>query len=422
MSPPEEASDRELIAANLDTERRRLDRIEAALQSALDEDEPGEVLSPPIEKHLGYDELTAANLSLREANGWNEVDLLGTLPAAERAEWDGWLSRRRLSWTLSDFATVGLCGVVGSVASVVDQNIDAGIRGKLNSLRDTPLLQSWEKAGKRLPIDYMGPGFGGPHHRMRSAGHDLGRPLAALRQIRSGQFDGVIWEGDARIEFKTSVGRYIAVPELGEALTVWLKHLIADFVTPMSLPLPGWTKLYELPSRKVRIFAQHVYRGNNFSDGLNLRSAGADPTLSLLSTEAIVRTAVHGQALIDTGSPELTQAQTSKRAEMLLAAHSFVGAFCLGHAAFAALATPEGPLALRHVNIPVLLRAGRLAWQVHAEAKGRDALAPPSWQQLLERYAQPWQLDSAEQLDQLAASTVGSIPQHDDGALSRRSG
>jgi hypothetical protein len=49
--------------------------------------------------------------------------------------------------------------------------------------------------------------------------------------------------------------RFAPVESLGEALTLWAKHLAADFVTPMNLPLPGWTKLHELPIPALRRFA-----------------------------------------------------------------------------------------------------------------------------------------------------------------------
>ena len=40
---------------------------------------------------------------------------------------------------------------------------------------------------------------------------------------------------------------------------LWLKHLAADLVTPMSLPLPGMTFLYQLDNRAIRKFAHALY-------------------------------------------------------------------------------------------------------------------------------------------------------------------
>ena len=176
--------------------------------------------------------------------------------------------------------------------------------------------------------------------------------------------------------------------------------LMADFVTPMSLPIPGWTKLYELPSRDLRKFAHDVYSGPNWGDGVNLRSFATSPLLSVTATETIVRTAVHGTAFLDTGSAGLVQGQRAKRTEMLLAGHSIVGAFCLGRTVFSQFV--EGPLALRHVDAPVLIRVGCLALQIGADAGRRRRLAPPTWQTLLEQSAQPWQLDSAVKLENWA--------------------
>lgn len=54
---------------------------------------------------------------------------------------------------------------------------------------------------------------------------------------------------------------------MGEALTLWGKHLAADVVTPMSLPLPWWTLLYERPERDLRKFAYDAYSGSAFVRG-----------------------------------------------------------------------------------------------------------------------------------------------------------
>ena len=113
------------------------------------------------------------------------------------------------------------------------------------------------------------------------------------------------------------------VPAVGEALTLWMKHLVANFVTPISLPIPGWTKLYELPSRDLRKFAHDVYSGPNWGDGVNLRSFATSPLLSVIATETIVRTAVHGTAFLDTGSADWNRASApSARKCCLLATPS----------------------------------------------------------------------------------------------------
>ena len=162
---------------------------------------------------------------------------------------------------------------------------------------DTDLIRRWERDARAMPIDYMGPGSGGRAHRVRSPGHDIGRPFEALRQIRAGEFRGFRWEYGAQIE--VTEPRYRQVESLGEALVLWGKHLVADVVTPVSLPLPGWTKLYELPSRRLGTFAHQTY-----NSGVNPRS-GALSTLPVLSTGVVVRTHVHGRAVLARGSATL---------------------------------------------------------------------------------------------------------------------
>lgn len=44
-------------------------------------------------------------------------------------------------------------------------------------------------------------------------------------------------------------------------MILWVKHLAADVVTPMSLPLAGFTLLYELDNDRIRKFAHAAYRG-----------------------------------------------------------------------------------------------------------------------------------------------------------------
>jgi hypothetical protein len=85
-------------------------------------------------------------------------------------------------------------------------------------------------------------------HRVRSSGHDLGRPIAALRQIRDGVFTGVRWDNGAGPQ--DPYPRYVPARSVSEALVLWAKHLAADAVTPISLPLPGFSRLYGPGSRQ----------------------------------------------------------------------------------------------------------------------------------------------------------------------------
>lgn len=412
MTTPEQPTgprDVPTLHRNLDSAHRSLTEAEDVLQELLAGGDPDTTAlraigSAPVRQ--SYDELTLRNDQLRETLDWAAPDDLDALLTdTQRAELDAWRMHKRLTWSRDDILVVGLAGAVGILASVLDSRVDAGVRAGLAKLKDTDLLKGWENDAKRMPVDYMGPGFGGPAHRVKSSGHDLGRPLAALAQIRDGQFRAVRWVDGVRTTFATDPGAYVPVEAYGEALTLWMKHLVADFVTPMSLPLPGWTWLFEQPVEDVRNFARMTYQGRHFGEGLNMRSGILTPMLSFLSTEAIVRTHVHAKVYQATGTPKLSSAHDALMRELLLAGHSLVGAGCLGHTLFAAIAG-QGPLSFRHLNAPVLLRVGWLAARVHAEARTRAKLAPPSWEELLLETTTPWLLDEAPLIDAAAFSAA----------------
>jgi hypothetical protein len=379
----------ESILRNLDTQHRRLAELEADLDRLVAGDasaRPG----PAPARPQRYEQLTATNDALRAERGWEAIDLDAALTPELRAEFARWQARQRIGWVFEDVLAVGFAGLVGVAAIWFDSAIDAAAKAGLAKLKDTELIRRWERDARQLPIDHTGPGFGGRAHRVRSAGHDIGRPLEALRQIRAGEFRGFTWEYGERIE--QIRGHYRPVDSMGEALTLWGKHLVADVVTPMSLPLPFWTRLYELPSRELRIFAHQTY-----DRGANLRSAALS-TLPVLTTEVIVRTHVHGRAMLDRGTAELVPAETALRTELLFAGHSLVGAASLGKTLMLALAAPQAAVAFGHINWPVLIRAAMLSLQVVGNARDRQGVGR-SWDDLLADLAAPWQLDTAQEVE-----------------------
>lgn len=173
----------------------------------------------------------------------------------------------------------------------------------------------------------------------------------------------------------------------------------------MSLPLPGFSQLYNLGDRDLRKFAHNAYEGGlaggaaDKASALNIRSGLMTPGLAVLSTEAIIRTHVHGRAWNRTGSSKLTGAEHSQRNELLLAGHALVGAASLGKVAARSMLADVGPLAIRHLNVPVLLRVGMLSIQVVGDGHRRRTSAAPSWEELLADAAEPWQLSMAVDID-----------------------
>jgi hypothetical protein len=150
---------------------------------------------------------------------------------------------KRLHWSPEDILTVGLCGLVGSVAALLAGAVDQRVAESLQMFEGTDLIHRWKRETTNLPIDYNGAVVGGPAHRISSAGHDIGRPVAAIRQIVQGQYRGTGWllhQKVTRTPTGTPTGTpFDAVPDIGLAASLWVKHLVTDVLTPTSLPLPG---------------------------------------------------------------------------------------------------------------------------------------------------------------------------------------
>ncbi|GAB3250323.1 hypothetical protein [Arthrobacter pigmenti] len=389
------------LVGNLDALIRDLDDIEATATAALS-DQPMDrstaqrLASAP--KRLTYGELTTYNQERRKVQAWGEAEIADILDPVALKHLDKWRNAQRIPWERSDLIVVSVAGLLGALATLYDTQIDTAVLEGLSWLKKSNLLSQWERDTARLSIDYTGPKFGGPAHRVRSAGHDIGRFFNALNQVRTGTFEGTWWEDGQRVVEQVATTRsgmpFANAPEAHLALALLLKHWAADFVTPMSLPLPGWTLLYEMPDRDLRKFAHDAYAGTNTGDGLNLRSGLLSPGLGMVTTEVIIRTHTHLSAYRKTGTPRLATAAAAKRTEMLLAAHAVAGAVSLSKTA-AAAAAGESLVAARHLHIPALLRIGILSLTVRSDAADRAAVGAPPWQQLLEGEAATWTLPEA---------------------------
>ncbi|WP_279100749.1 hypothetical protein [Gordonia bronchialis] len=404
------------IELNLDTQSRRLDELNDIVNAALSESEPTANLETSPH-HQTYDELTSFNKDLRLRRSWQEVDLDRALTEAQREAWELWQTKHRLSWRSSDYLAVGAAGLVGLLCSWFDSTIDSAVRDRLKMLTDSAAVQRWESAGKRLPIDYMGPGFGGRAHRVKSAGHDVARPIEAIRQVMNGEFRGIRWQNGQAIPVLQG-GVFLPNLSLTEAALRLGQHLLADVVTPMSLPIPGMSLLYESDNQLVRDFALHAYSGLGQGAGWNVRSGIATPTMTVIATEVIIRTYVHAEAFTQTGSAELDWPQIRRRTELLLAAHSLVSAISLGKvAAQIAAHSMAGdylraahPSHIRHANIPALLRTGTLAATVVSDAyRASQIPSARSWDELVVATAQPWQLDLVNRYETLGSASSGSL-------------
>lgn len=398
------------LLGNLDALGRDLDDLEALAAAALNDEPPAAgslTRFTDAPTGLSYPELTAYNQQRRAELEWGEPELADLLDATALHQLDQWRSAQRTPWSRGDLIVVGAAGLFGALANLFDTQVDSTVLAGLKRLKNTETLRNWEKDAARLPIDYTGPKFGGPAHRGLSPGHDIGRFFSALNQIRTGTFSGTYWVDDVRIKESVTSSRsglpFASAAEPYTAIALLMKHFAADFVTPMSLPLPGWTHFRDVPNRELRTFAQRAYAGSNTGDGLNLRSGLLTPGLGMIATEVLVRTHVHLDAYRATGDPRLANAARAKRNEMLLASHAAAGAVSVSKTVAAAV-TSEAAVAVRHLNLPVLMRLGRLALQLRSDAQDREAAGAPSWTELLVAEGATWTLPEALTIAELLSN------------------
>ncbi|MBT2266011.1 hypothetical protein [Rhodococcus erythropolis] len=401
------------IERNLDTQSRRLGDIENLIRATLDDQESAVSLEHGP-RYQTYDELTTFNDDLRAQREWTDVDLDAALTEQQRQAFELWQQKHRLAWSTSDLVTVGAVGVIGMLCTWFDASIDSTLRDQLQLLKSSDIVSGWEKAGKRLPIDYMGPGFGGRAHRVKAAGHDLARPIEAIKQIMAGEFRGTAWH--TGIATRVAVGdKFQDVDSASEAALRLAQHLLADVITPMSLPIPGMSFLYESDSTALRDFALHAYNGLSAGNGWNVRNGIALPAMTVLVTEVLIRTYVHLDLYKQTGTARLDLPHKRRRNELLLAAHSLVSAISLGKVAAHITAhyysgnyvRAVHPSHIRHANIPALLRTGALASTVvHDAYRASKIPSARSWDELVTDTAQPWQLDLVDGIERLGRSEV----------------
>ena len=399
------------IERNLDTQSRRLGDIENLIRATLDDQESAVSLEHGP-RYQTYDELTTFNDDLRGRRDWTDVDLDAALTEEQRQAFELWQQKHRLAWSTSDLVAVGAVGVVGMMCTWFDASIDSSIRDRLTLLKSSGIVSGWEKAGKRLPIDYMGTGFGGRAHRVKSAGHDLARPIEAIKQIMAGEFRSTAWH--TGVATPVAFGdKFQDIDSAAEAALRLAQHLLADVITPMSLPIPGLSFPYESDSKALRDFALHAYNGLSAGSGWNVRNGIALPAMTVLVTEIVIRTYVHLDHYQQTGTARLDLPHTRRRNELLLAAHSLVSAISLGkvaaritaHCVAGNYVRAAHPSHIRHANIPALLRAGALAGTVVNDAyRASQIPSARSWYDLVTDTAQPWQSELVEGIENLAGS------------------
>lgn len=209
------------------------------------------------------------------------------------------------------------------------------------------------------PLDFQGKisfeesakiSFGGGDHRARTFGHDLFMFPFAIYQLCKGEFiDGGYRDKVFQIVTSTLNAKgnpYVGLP-FDQAIVSYVIHMVADFFSTKSLPIPGFGILAHLPDRDIRKMAADMY-----SDGFNLRHMIVQ-SFTLLPAEILTRCYVHIRFWNSIYTNENKSAKIDK---MLLMTHSIATAVNIGK-----VIITKNPSS---INLPMILRVFSLCWKV----------------------------------------------------------
>lgn len=261
--------------------------------------------------------------------------------------------------------------------------------------KNGPLVKWMEQFHTKLdhagqPLDYQGPGFGGGYHRGNTFGHDS-LPIARLlygckenaddkQAVKSGKkvYNGALLLRDilsvGLAVYSISSGKFIDCTFTKEGSYQWIitnvnqngtpydscnvftaiikyfTHMLADFCSSTSLPIPGFSLLSHWPDRDVEAFAMKLYK-----DGMNLRTMMLQG-IPVAFTEIMMRLYVYFRYK----DSQYTESQIDhKRNKLLLISHGITAAVNIGK-----VIITENPARL---NLLLIARTVHLVWKVLAE-------------------------------------------------------
>lgn len=239
------------------------------------------------------------------------------------------------------------------------------------------------------PMDYQGDGFSGGAHRAQTFAHDppLARAMYGAKADEKGEkgavkktYNAALWAHDilcfALAIYSISSGKFIdctftkdgkykwiveSVNQNGTpydscnvfvAVVRYLVHMMADFCSSASLPIPGFSLLTHVPDRDIEAFALKLYRY-----GMNLRTMALQGipvalTELLMSLYVWIRAKGCDRAFSET-------AWGHKKHKLLLISHGITTAVNVGKVVIA-----EAPWRL---NLIIIARTFHLVWLVAAE-------------------------------------------------------
>jgi hypothetical protein len=230
------------------------------------------------------------------------------------------LFKESLVFDTWDWVVIGLSSILASLSDIV---IGRKSGFKEPNIKNDSMLGLGKKIKqfemKNNPIDFQDLKSFGGEHRLYSYGHDLLRFMEGVRQTMGGEYKGISsgFAGEVVKQFAD----YDPV-SLEKAILINALHLIKDFCTKKSLPLPGMTILANLNNNQMPEFVEKLY----CDYGVNLRTMAAQ-AISISVIEITIRLYSYLRYLDQKIDKDL---QDEKLKKMLLLSHCIAGSINIG--------------------------------------------------------------------------------------------
>ena len=186
--------------------------------------------------------------------------------------------------------------------------------------------------------------------------HDLLCFSLSLYSICTGKFVDCAFTKDGAYEWIVKSTNQNGTPydpcNVFVGVVKYLVHMLADFCSSSSLPIPGWSLLTHFPDRDVEAFALKLYRNGMNLRTMALQSVPVGVTELLMAVYIWVRSKNSEELYSD-------EAWDHKKNKLLLIAHGITSAVNIGK-----VIITKSPWRL---NLVVIARTFQLIWKVLEE-------------------------------------------------------
>ncbi len=194
---------------------------------------------------------------------------------SEMTTWEELLRRNeieppksRLGLATLDKVVYCATGIAGGVLNLTQSYskvmTNEGLHQKFNKLSNDYIEKVTGQKGITSIDNYKG---GGVSHRLVGPGHDLTRFFETIAQMMCGEFlSNVHGVEHIASRYRTGSAEYLPIEDPVDAAIILILHLIGDFFSKQSLPIPGRTRLAESECVEV---VREVFK--EFRNGDNLR-------------------------------------------------------------------------------------------------------------------------------------------------------